>query len=49
MTSPQTYLVIADDGAQYGPIAESDLRTWIQDRRVNGQNQAWQEGSPAQR
>jgi hypothetical protein len=45
MTNPQTYLVIADDGAQYGPIPESDLRAWIQDRRVNGQNQAWQEGS----
>ena len=45
MTNPQTYLVIADDGAQYGPISETDLRAWIQDRRVNGQNQAWQEGS----
>lgn len=44
-TNPQTYLVIADDGAQYGPITETDLRAWIQDRRVNGQNQAWQEGS----
>ena len=45
MTNPQTYLIIADDGVQYGPITESDLRAWIQDRRVNGQNQAWQEGS----
>ena len=45
MTSNPTYLVIADDGTQYGPITESDLRVWIQERRVQGHNQALLEGS----
>jgi hypothetical protein len=46
MTASNTYLVIADDGTQYGPITEPDLRAWIQERRVGAHNQAWQEGAP---
>jgi len=39
-------MVVADDGAQYGPISEADLRTWIREQRVQGHNQALLEGSP---
>ena len=46
METNATYLVIAADGPQYGFITESELRVWIQERRVGGQNQAWLQGSP---
>jgi hypothetical protein len=46
MATDPTYLVVADDGQQYGPISETDLRTWIREQRVQGHNQALLEGSP---
>lgn len=48
MTPNPTYLVLADDGSgtQYGPISESELRTWIKDGRVLRETQVWLEGSP---
>lgn len=44
--NPATYLVLGDDGTQYGPIDENELRTWIKEGRVKFQTQAWLEGSP---
>jgi hypothetical protein len=46
ISSTPSYLVLADDGNQYGPITESDLRAWIKEGRVQGHNQAWLQGSP---
>lgn len=46
MNDTQTYQVLADDGNQYGPIMESELRAWIREGRVQKHNQIWWEGSP---
>lgn len=46
MLENRLYHVLADDGNQYGPITEPELRTWIREGRVQRHNQIWWEGSP---
>ena len=31
------YWIIGDDGGEYGPVSESEIRNWIQDRRVDAE------------
>jgi hypothetical protein len=45
MSEPKSFHVIADDGVDYGPISESELRNWIRDGRVHQNNHVWQVGT----
>jgi hypothetical protein len=45
-TIADAYFVLTDDGNQYGPVSESELRMWIRDGRIQRHTQIWLQGSP---